>query len=131
MPKLTPCNARSLTKKTDEYEVLLKNLDADIGCVTETWAHDNIPDESLSVKDYQLFRRDRMNGKSGGGVVVYCHERLQARRRKDLESDDTKCVWVQIQPCRTPSSVSSIFVGNLYHPPGQIKNHTRTELWSI
>ena len=79
MPKLTLCNARSLINKTDEYELWLKSLDADIGCVTETWAHKNIPDESLSFKDYQLFRRDR-NKKAAAKKPAVSESTKQAKK---------------------------------------------------
>lgn len=115
------CNARSLTHKVDELELLLKSKEADIACITETWAHSNIPDELLCLQNFQLFRKDRNSGEGegrgrGGSVACYVHQSLQARRRADLEKDDIECLWVQMHPTRLPSAVSTLIVGTLYHP---------------
>jgi hypothetical protein len=38
-----------------ELELLLLSSRAELGCVMETWAHDNIPEKSLNIEGFQVF----------------------------------------------------------------------------
>lgn len=61
-------NARSVTNKLAELELLLKCEKPDLVGITETWANSGISDGELSFEGYTLFRRDREEGNKKGGV---------------------------------------------------------------
>lgn len=70
----------------DEFELLLRSSRTEIGCVTESWIHENIPDESPNIEAEIC-----LNVK--GWLYVYS---LQVRRRADLKR--WVCVWIQLHP---------------------------------
>ena len=63
--KLCHVNMRSLIPgdrsiKIDElHSTLCMEHKFDLICITETWLDNNITDESVSIPDYQIFRKDR------------------------------------------------------------------------
>ena len=52
--------------------------------------------------------------KSGGGVLVYVNNSLQAKRREDLEAEDLEILWLEACPYK---SSRSLFIGDVYRPP--------------
>lgn len=66
-------NARSLANKLDffHYEIFVSNNFPDVVFVTETWLDESYPNSLFDCKnDYQIFRKDRVNG-GGGGVAIF------------------------------------------------------------
>ena len=61
-------NVRSLFNKIDEASILLRKHQVDVAIFVETWLHHEIPDESVSIDDFDLIRQDRELGK-GGGII--------------------------------------------------------------
>ena len=114
-------NARSLLPKLDELRALLSVNTVDMVVVTETWFSDAFDDCSVSINGYNLFRRDRRNGR-GGGVCIYISEILRANRRTDLDNDNFECLWLWLRPARLPRPFCGIAVCALYHPPGLPSN---------
>ena len=64
-------NVRSLIDKIDEIRFLLFKLDFDVLCFSETWFNESISNEQLCIDEYSIFRKDRMDGKRGGGVCIF------------------------------------------------------------
>ena len=58
-----------LLKKLDELELVAgeRGSKPDITAVTESWTNSDIPDASLSLRRYSLFRKDRIDIKNGRG----------------------------------------------------------------
>lgn len=79
--------------------------------LSETWLDSSIPDVSVSVDNYQLFRRDRPKGR-GGGVLVLVPSSIRCRRRPDLENDCIEAIWLEIHVQR-----STILLCNIYRHP--------------
>jgi exonuclease III len=48
--------------------LIVNHFNPDIISVTETWLHNDIPDVHLYLKDYVIFRKDRIDGY--GGVML-------------------------------------------------------------
>ena len=46
-------------------------------------------------KNYVTERKDRLSGKSGGGILCYVRENIQYKRRSDLETD-LELIWLDI-----------------------------------
>ena len=69
IPTILSANVRSLPKKVDEIEQIALLNSVGAICITETWLSPEIPDSSISIPGYNLFRRDRIEA-PGGGVCV-------------------------------------------------------------
>ena len=117
LPKLALINARSLLPKVDELIANLSVNTVNLVAVTETWLKDDIEDNLVSIRGYNIFRRDRPH-RRGGGVCVYLSEHIHAKRRIDLESDNFECLWLWLRPTRLPRPLSGIAVCVVYYPPG-------------
>ena len=83
--KILTFNARSLLDLKRRYSfsncVKTEN-DLDILCITETWLTDDVPDESLFLKEYAIHRKDRLtdNHKSKHGGVLIAVKNLPHER---------------------------------------------------
>ena len=59
VPTLLLSNTISLAPKIDEIAYTIKQKNLDLALFTETWLKESIPDQSIKITGYQLFRRDR------------------------------------------------------------------------
>ena len=75
---------------------------------TETWLVDRIPDEAVDCSGKNIIRKDRPNGKGGGGIAVYVNDRIPIKLRDDLNDSAYKCLWVTTRPNWLPGSISKI-----------------------
>ena len=85
----------------------------DILILSETFCTQKVPDSFYNTVGYQRQRKNRM-GKSGGGILVYVNNSLQAKRREDLEADELEILWLEVCPYK---SSRSLFIGGVYTPP--------------
>lgn len=95
----------------------MNNNNIDICCVTETWLDPNIPTEAVDVDGYILHRRDRSDGRQGGGVAAYVRSSLHCSKL-NIEHENLETLWLLYRGCRMPRTVSHILIGIIYHPPG-------------
>ena len=76
-------NAQSIIKKMDELRAMVAMEEPDVVALTETWTHDEIGDDWLKIRGYEMVaredRRDTSGGR-GGGVVVYVRSGINAWR---------------------------------------------------
>lgn len=86
-------NVRSLSNKIDEIRFLIKKINFDILCLTETWLHEKISNTEVKIDGYVLVRRDRGNGKRGGGVCQFIRDTLFFTERCDLNNDLLEAKW--------------------------------------
>ena len=107
MPNVLLLNARSLVNKVNE-QVQIANHNSDITFVTETWLVDRVPDEAFNCSGQNIIRKDRPNGKGGGGIAVYVNDRIPIKLRDDLNNSAYECLWVTIRPNWLPRSISKI-----------------------
>lgn len=103
--------------KVDELESVIRSNNIDIAAITESWLHESIPSEILSISNYICYRHDRSDGRRGGGVCCFVRSGLQCSRLDILESPDVEALWLLYRANRMPRSVSHIAVGIYYHPP--------------
>ena len=68
-------NIRSLRYEVDELSTVIENNGVDVCCVTESWLDDNIPTVAVDIAGFNCYRRDRINVKTGGGVVCYINKK--------------------------------------------------------
>ena len=73
--------------KKNELNIMVEDIDPHIIGITESWATTDITDAELGLTGYVMFRRDRI-GRSGGGVILYVIESIQADEIKlEREAD--------------------------------------------
>ena len=56
---------------------MLQKLNLDILCINETWLNASILNGVISVDGYDMIRRDRTDGRRGGGVCMYIKNDIQ------------------------------------------------------
>ena len=86
-------NVQSILNKVDIIQSELQQFD--VISLTETWLDNTISDDEIIFNGFNLFRRDQVNDRHGG-VCVFVKRELYAKRRIDLELQNTECIWVEI-----------------------------------
>jgi len=90
----TLCNCRSLIPKFDELCAFNATNKADIIFLTETWLHDSVKDNIISIPKYSVFRNDRV-GKRGGGVCAYIYNECNFLNLCDTNKPkEIEAIWV-------------------------------------
>ena len=114
IPFVLSTNVRSVTNKIDElHQVALLNR-TDAICVTESWLKPNIPNSSVSLPNYNIFRKDRISTE-GGGVCIFLNSKFPCNCLLHCEIPDVESLWIQIRPNSLPRSASSIILCVVYH----------------
>ncbi len=65
-------------------------------CITETKFHSDIIDAEINVPNFTAYRKDRANGKSGGGSCVYVNNTLRVKRIENFDANDSIAVLIQV-----------------------------------
>ena len=91
MPSFLSTNIRLLFPKMDEFALLLDHLCIDIAAVSETWLHQGIENDILSIPNYNLVRQDRSVGR-GGGVCAFVSNSIPYKRWTDLGNPLYECL---------------------------------------
>ena len=86
-------NINSLRYKFDEIKPLLISKTVDILFISETKLDSSFRDQLFQVDGYRLERRDR-NG-FGGGIAAFVRTDIPARRRKELETQQTESIFMR------------------------------------
>ena len=107
-------NVCHLLPKLDEIRLLLnEHRSVNILGLCETFLNDHIDDNELSIDGFTFERRDRDDGRSGGGILMYISNQLSYKRRRDLEEGSIESIWIELL---VPGS-KSILLCSAYHPP--------------
>ena len=86
-------NVQSILNKVDIIESELSNFD--IICLTETWLDERTSNDTISLNEYNLYRRDR-GGDNHGGSCVYAKQNVHSRRRQDIELPNIEWLWIEV-----------------------------------
>ena len=92
----------------------IKN-NVDVFSLSETHIQSNSPldnDNLYNIPGYKFLKVNRENG-GGGGVAMYISENISFIRRKDLETNLTESLWIEI----VQSKAKNLLVGCIYKPP--------------
>ena len=113
--KVTQWNLQSIAPrrnntKLEEIKLILQDpgKETHILGVTETWLDSNFKHSHIKIKGYVHERSDReektlpLEKDGAGGVVMYIEKNIPYIRRKDLESNDTETIWIQLCPPNHP-----------------------------
>ena len=79
-------NARSLKNKLRDFQTMVYSRDSDIIVVCETWLTSFMFDKEILPSGYDIYRRDRLNDKRGGGVLIAIKSNIKSKRCWHLES---------------------------------------------
>ncbi len=55
----------------EELEVIIIQCKPDVIMISETWLLDIVPDEAVSIPNFNLIRKDRLAGRGGGCKCMY------------------------------------------------------------
>ena len=98
-------NCRSIQNKIPELKSYLANL-PDILCLQETYLNKNIV---LFLPGYKCIRKDRSNGKRGGGICICIKQNiLFSEIAVSISHNDMESMAIK---------VSGIVILNVYNPP--------------
>ena len=121
-------NVRSLRNKTDELAVVLQQNNIEICCVTESWLDAEIPTEAVDIEGYICYRRDRLDGRQGGGVVIYVKQEQPYSLLKPVNQSDVESLWLIYRQPRMPRSMSHVVYAVIYHPPDAVSHVTSNHI---
>ena len=105
-------NICSLLPKNDQIKHLLLESNIDYLFLSETWLHSNSPSAALSVPGYNIFRKDRSEGKAGG-VLFYVKDHIHCTQIDWVSENDLECIGLKV----TLSPQMSFTLIGLYRPP--------------
>ena len=98
LPIILSTNLQSFNSKANEIELFANS----ILCFTETFYNSEIPNDCTYIPGYATIRRDRNNGKRGGGVMCAIEEGMPYKRWTDLENDNFETLWFTLRPYKMP-----------------------------
>lgn len=93
----------------------LQNFQADIALISETWFTKKHRTDELNINDYCLLRRDRSDGRKGGGVCAYVKSDYNCTIYNSASSNcnlDIEILWLSC--CK---SNCTYLIAICYHPP--------------
>ena len=105
-------NIRSVTGKSEQIQHLIADSNLDYLCLSETWLHKNSPSAALSVPGYNIYRRDRPEGK-GGGIMFYVKDNISCSQIQWRCVNELECIGLNI----ILSPQMSFTLVGLYRPP--------------
>lgn len=115
-------NVRGLRSKTTQFRLGILECNWDIVAITETWLNDSIFSAELFPDQYQVYRRDRCQLRTGmsrgGGVLVGVASHIKSRRLHFLETEGEN-IWLKLE---FPNNISLI-VPVAYFKPNSSLNH--------
>ena len=89
LPTILNLNAMSLSEEQlDELQVNVTIHDVSIIYATETWFKYYMDDNNLSIEGFSLERKDRCDGRRGGGVTCYIRNSFTYKRLSNLEEKE-------------------------------------------
>lgn len=112
-------NIRGITNKIDELKHHIHNHHLGIIHVTETFLSNTIDSSLISIPDYKLVRRDRLD-RHGGGVLTFIHSSINFSLLPELENLLPESLSIKI----TQTSAKPFITTVIYRPPNS------TTVWS-
>ena len=106
-------NVNGLLSKIHDVKVLLIALKLDILAISETHLRCRTKDEDIYIPGYKIARRDRTDGRKGGGSLIYFAEDLNAFDSSELTSNSSlEATWIDLS-----LHSQRLLIGSIYRPP--------------
>ncbi len=109
------CNIRGFVSHRAELDARLQLLSGRPAfvCINETFLDESVHDDQIGITGYRLVsRRDRCDGRSGGGILCLVDERYDGQVVMQEHSDTDERTWHIIH-----SDVGPILCAAWYRPP--------------
>ena len=122
-PRFFMLNATSLAKpKAKEHlSTDIENVKSDIILIEETWFTRKLDSANLQINGYTLYRRDRRDGRKGGGVCIYARDSYKCTvLNPDIFGETNAHIEVLWLHCVTDHC--SCIICLCYHPPNPLYN---------
>ena len=118
-------NINSITAeyRLDQLSDVCNTLNLAVLVITESKLDETIPSNLITIPGYhEPVRRDRnVNGRNGGGVLIYIAEYLVFQQKLNLQSPFYEHIWVDVKYKNVTFSINA-----LYRPPNETANcHTQ------
>ena len=97
-------------EKLDQMKIMLHSNENDVSMlgVSESKLDENIPDSFIQVDNFQVFRKDKIQG--SGGILFYVRNDITCSRRKDWEHELFELFWIEM----FPRNSKSVLIGRFY-----------------
>ena len=105
IPTVLSANVRGIAKKVDEIQQVAELNNVNAICITETWLSPNVPDSSVVIPGYNLFRKDRVNT-TGGGVRIYLNNTIPFKRLEQCNEEGVESVWISMRLYCLPRNIT-------------------------
>lgn len=103
--KILQWNSQSLKPKLDSFESLLLQEKIHLALISESWLN---PDSNISIRNYQIFRRDRDD--SYGGVAIVAHKSVRcAVGSTILSNTGIEVLHLKLFNCRMLENIVSVY----------------------
>ncbi len=129
LPTVTMGNVRSLANKMEELTALARSQteyrECSLMCFTETWLHQDIPDDNVSIDGFQTVRAGRdstgSGKRKGGGLAVLVNNKwcnpAHITIKERVCSPDIELLAVGLRPYYLPREFSHVVIVTVYVPP--------------
>jgi hypothetical protein len=81
LPRFLLANTPSIQNTIDELEPIVINNSVDMACITISWPNDDVATQLVNLSGYTCYRRDRQDGRRGGGVACYVRDNVPLKYR--------------------------------------------------
>ena len=105
--------------RIEQLSDICKVLKINVLVITESKLDQTIPNNIITIPGYhEPLRRDRaINGRNGGGVLVYVAKNLVFKQKIELQVDQFEHIWVDVK-----TKTKTFSVNAFYRPPNQSAN---------
>ena len=97
----------------DELKQVIKENDVQIITITESWGQP-WKEATLEIDGFTMYRKDRIDGRKGGGCIIYISRELKSYNCRELENsqgDDAIWCWIKL------TNETKILIGCMYRTP--------------
>ena len=135
LPTILNFNVRSPSEEElDELQVNVTIHDVSIICVTETWFKYYMDDNNLSIEGFSIERKDRSDGRTGGGVACYIKNSFMYKILSNLEEKELEVIWLKIMPKKIPRTFA-LLIACIYFTQmtehSKMREHVITCVYSV
>ena len=114
-------NSILATDRIDQLTDICKTLNIDVLILSESKLDQTIPNNLITIPGYhEPLRHDRnLNGRHGGGVLMYISESLAYQHRPEFQNENYEHLWADVRVNNKMFAINA-----MYRPPNEsAENH--------
>ena len=92
----------ALASKLDEIKITKDDFGMDVLAITETWCTSSIPDRSLTLSGFNIYRRYRQDGRQYGGIACYVRSTIPTKHWTEFNKPDLETLLLTIRHPKMP-----------------------------